>query len=342
MGASETPPFWWQKADWRALALAPAAALYARTTRISLSRPARLTVDVPILRIADFAVAVPGKTQAAMAVARAAKKHGHRPGILFPGPAGFGAAPHLVDPKHDSARHVGDAAIEAASAAPVAVASDHAAAARMLAAEGCDFLISVDGPNAWRLKTHFTLRVIDAERGLGNERVMPAGPLRGRLTDLARASDAILRIGDTAGANAAVRAAARAAKPVHTARTVIRNRNAIAGSTVIALSTVKHVDGFAGSLERAGASVVDAHTFAESHHFMAEDYETILEEVVERNARIVTTGRDMIRLAGGEPPPPEFLERLDVLQISVEFEVEATGLAIIRDTIAAWRQGRPA
>ncbi len=340
MGASETPPFWWQKPDWRAFALAPVAMIYARANRIRLSRPPRERIDVPILHIGDFAFSVPGKTQAAMAFARAAKKLGHRPGIFCLGPSGFGSAPHLVDPRHDSARHVGDAALEMAQVAPVAVSSDKAAAARMLAAEGCDILILVDGQSAWPLRVDFTLLAIDADLGLGNERVAPAGPVRGRLTDRVRGADAVLRIGDAPGANAAVRAAARAGRPVHEARVVLRKPAAISGRKLLAFSTIKDPEGFFRSVEEAGGEIVARRQFAEGHYLLADELGELLAEATADNANIVTTRRDMIRLESGDAMPEGFRERLVVLDMAVEFEVDATAPAIINETIAEWRQTR--
>jgi tetraacyldisaccharide 4'-kinase len=340
MGASETPPFWWEKPDWRALALAPAAMVYARATRIRLSRPPRDVVDVPILRIGDFALSVPGKTQAAMAFARAARKLRHKPGIMCLGPSGFGDAPHLVDPHHDSARHVGDAAIEMAQVAPVAVCNDWAAAARMLAAEGCDFLIVVDGNPAWPLQVHFTLLVVDAARGLGNERVVPAGPVRGRLTDQIRSADAILRIGAAAGANAAVRAAARAGRPVHEALVVLRNAAVVAGKRLLAFSSIKDADGFFRTVEEAGGDIVARHPFAEGHYLSPDEVADLLADAVALDARLITTRRDLIRLESGDAMPEGFRNRLDILDMAVEFEIDSTAPAIINDTIAEWRRVR--
>ena len=340
MGTSETPPFWWQKPDWRSLALAPAAAIYANATRIRLARPARVTVDLPILRVGDFAVAVPGKTQAAMAFARAAIAFGHRPGLVCQGPSGFGNQPHRVDPVHDSARHVGEAALEMAQVAPTIVCSDRAAAARLLAAEGCDFLIVVDGLSAWPLKTHYSVLVVDAARGLGNERVVPAGPLRGSLTDHARAADAVLRIGSAAGGNSAVRAAARAARPVYEARVVFRNGCDLAGKKVIAFSSIKHPQSFFEGLREIGAELLSADHLAEGHLPPADRLAEMLAEAGRKKALIVTTRRDMIRLQAADTELDGLKNRLVPLDIAVEFEVEANARTMIDETIAEWRRSR--
>lgn len=338
MGTSETPPFWWRKPDWRALALAPAAAVYANATRIRLSRPAKAVVDLPILRVGDLAVAVPGKTQAAMAFARSAMALGHRPGLICPAPSGFGSQPHLIDADHDSARHVGEAAIEMAAVAPVAIGADRAAAARMLAAEGCDFLVAVEGLSAWPLHTNYTVLVVDAARGLGNERVIPAGPLRGRLTDHVRSADAVLRIGSGLGGNSAVRAAARAARPVYEARVVYGNGTSVEGRKVIAFSSIKDPETFFQALAGFGADLVATHLLAEGHLPLPDQFAEMVSAAERHDALIVTTRRDMIRIEDADIMPQGAGGRLATLDMRVEFEVEENARTVIDETIAGWRQ----
>ena len=334
--ATETPPFWWQKPDWRAHALTPAAFAWAGLARRRLARVARDTVDVPVLRIADLAVSVPGKTQAAMAFARAAARFGLKPGIVSAGPPGFGRAAHLVHPSHDAAGHVGDAAIEMASVSPVAVCSVPAAAARALAAQGCDFLIAPDGSLSCSLVAHCTLLVADAKRGLGNERVMPAGPLRAALTDRVRHADALLRIGDAPGANGAVRAAARAARPVYEAVMSQPDTQHIAGKRLLAFSTIKHPGGFFATLEKAGADVAGWRAYGEGHYLTVDEMAELVADAMAAGAELVTTRRDKIRI--GDRLPEEFRLRMNVLDVTVDFEVEATARTIIDETVAAWRK----
>lgn len=340
MGTSETPPFWWQKPDWRSFALAPAAAVYANATRIRLSRPAKVEVDLPILRVGDFAVAVPGKTQAAMAFARAARKFGHKPGLICQAPSGFGSQPHRVDRTHDSARHVGEAAFEMAAAAPTIICSDRAAGARMLAAEGCDFLFAVDGLTAWPLRTHYTVLVVDAGRGLGNERVIPAGPLRGSLTDHVRSADAVLRIGGGQGGNSAVRAAARAARPVYEARVAYQDGESLAGKKVILFSAIKDPETFFQAVAEFDADILATHVLAEGRLPLPDQLGEMVSLAEQEKALIVTTRRDLIRLEDADLMPDGAKSRLMALDMTVEFEVQENARTMIEETIAEWRRGR--
>jgi len=55
---------------------------------------------------------------------------------------------------------------------------------------------------------------------------------------------------------------------------------------------------------------------------------------------MVTTRRDLIRLESGDAMPDGFRERLEILDVAVAFEVDATAPAIIDDTIAEWRRSQ--
>jgi len=83
---------------------------------------------------------------------------------------------------------VGDepALIARRSGVPVAIGTDRAAAVRLLEAD-CDVIFSDDGLQHYALARDAEIVVIDGLRGLGNGRLLPAGPLRegpSRLADV--------------------------------------------------------------------------------------------------------------------------------------------------------------
>jgi tetraacyldisaccharide 4'-kinase len=180
---SEAPPFWWEPADWRAFLLSPFSGVYAAVAANRIKNAPREKMAVPVLCVGNFTVGGSGKTPVAIALAAKAKATGLRPGFLSRGYGGSFDKPQLVDAGRDSARHVGDEPLLLARHAPVAVARDRAAAARLLIDKGCDFLVMDDGFQSARIHFDYGLIVIDALRGTGNGHVIPGGPLRARETD---------------------------------------------------------------------------------------------------------------------------------------------------------------
>lgn len=64
------------------------------------------------------------------------------------------------------------------SQCPVVVDPDRVRAADMLVEDGVDVIVADDGLQHYRLDRDYEICVLDGSRGLGNRRLLPAGPLR--------------------------------------------------------------------------------------------------------------------------------------------------------------------
>ncbi|HET8596540.1 MAG TPA: tetraacyldisaccharide 4'-kinase [Castellaniella sp.] len=163
--------------------LAPLSWLYGRLAARRQSRQAAAAwrAPVPVIVIGNILVGGTGKTPVAAAVCRFLRDSGWHPGILSRGYGTRpGAGPRLSDEAADSA-HLGDepALLHAATGAPVAVHPRRAlaAAALLRAHPEIDVLIADDGLQHAALARDIEIIVQDA-RGVGNGRLLPAGPLR--------------------------------------------------------------------------------------------------------------------------------------------------------------------
>ncbi len=338
--ASEAPPFWWDKPDWRAYALWPLSRLYGTIAAYRMKKAARKKIDAPVLCVGNFTVGGTGKTPVAIALAKRARRMNLNPGFLSRGHGGSFAEPHVVDALHDSARHMGDEPLLLARHAPVAVTPDRAAGARLLLEKhGCDFIIMDDGFQSARIHIDYALMVVDARYGLGNGHVIPGGPLRARLYDQLLFADAVLKMGEGSAADALVRRAARSGKPIFEARTKPRGAKAITGKKLLAFAGIGHPEKFFASVEEAGGEVVEKRPFPD-HHFYAEDELADLESAALRaGLDLITTAKDAVRLQK-DTAPPGFLDRLRVLEIEAVFESDHMPERIIGQTLEAWGRRR--
>jgi len=335
--ASEAPPFWWDRPDWRAYALSPLSLLYGAVAGRRMKSAPREKIDAPVLCIGNFTVGGTGKTPVAIALAKRARRMGLKPGFLSRGHGGSFAEPHVVDARHDSARHVGDEPLLLAAHAPVAVTPNRAAGARLLLEKhGCDFIIMDDGFQSARIHIDYALIVVDARYGLGNGHVIPGGPLRARLYDQLLFADAILKMGDGQAADALIRRAARSGKPIFEAKTRPRGRKALAGKRLLAFAGIGHPEKFFATVEEAGGIVVLKRPFPD-HHFYAEDELADLAATARKaELAMITTAKDAARLHN-DSAPPGFLDQLGVLEIDTVFESDHMPERIIGQTLDAWR-----
>lgn len=168
------------------------AALYASGLRRT-RHPGR-----PVVVVGNLVPGGTGKTPVVIALARALAARGLRPGVVSRGYGRRGRGLRWVEPGSDPAA-VGDEPLEIRLAAgcPVVVAADRArAASTLVRGAAVDVVLSDDGLQHRRLARDLEIVLMDAARGLGNGRLLPAGPLREPATRLARADFVLWRDGE--------------------------------------------------------------------------------------------------------------------------------------------------
>lgn len=293
--------------------LAPAGGLYALAGRLrqQLARPWR--APVPVICVGALTVGGAGKTPTAIAIAARLKELGHNPHIVTRGYKGHLKGPAQVQPASHGAAQVGDEPLLLAAAAPTWVARDRAAGARAAVASGADILVLDDGLQNPSLIKDLPLVVFDGRQGIGNGRVLPAGPMRETLArGLARAQ-AVLIVGrDRTGL------AARLPRhlPLLRARLEPHAEDAaqLRGKKVLAFAGIGRPAKFLDSLRQVGAEPVEQRLFADHHRYRPAEIEALLAQAASCSAIPVTTAKDAVRL------PEALRERVRVLRVSLQFD----------------------
>jgi tetraacyldisaccharide 4'-kinase len=291
------PDFWYEgrpNLSQRALraALAPAAALYGFVGRLKERSAQPLDPGIPVICVGNLTAGGTGKTPLAIALARALAHR--RPYLLTRGYGGRLAGPVLVDPVKHSARDVGDEALLLASAAPTYLSRDRRAGASAAKAAGAGLLIMDDGHQNFALRKTISLLVVDAERGLGNGRLIPAGPLReAPRRGLARA-DALVLMGDTRQATTSALASFTA--PIFTAH-LAPDRSWLPDGPLFAFAGIGRPEKFFATLTDLGCSLVGTRAFPDHHPYDAVEIADLLLRARRCGARLVTTQKDLVRIA---------------------------------------------
>ncbi len=174
---------------------------------------------LPVICIGNFTAGGGGKTPTAIAVALLLKEAGERPYFLTRGYGGKTEGPLLVTEDHTAAE-VGDETLLLRAHAPVVVAADRAAGAKLIEGTDATVIVMDDGFQNPGLAKDLSLIVADAATGIGNGLVMPAGPLRAPLEPQLARADALLLIGDGGRGQALAKAFEAKGKPVFKARLV--------------------------------------------------------------------------------------------------------------------------
>lgn len=183
-------PGFWQRRSAVSTLLAPVALLYRQLSLLDQQRQLRQreSLPVPVIVVGNLVVGGTGKTPFICWLVDHLKSWGYRPGIISRGYGGGSSRSTLVDSGSD-ASVVGDEPLLLArqTGVPLCVGRNRLAAAKHLlqAHPKLDVLISDDGLQHWRLPRQVQICLFDGQIGAGNERLLPAGPLREPLSQLA-------------------------------------------------------------------------------------------------------------------------------------------------------------
>jgi tetraacyldisaccharide 4'-kinase len=227
---------------------------------------------------------------------------GERPAFLSRGYGGRLAGPVLVDPARHDSRDVGDEPLLLARAAPTIVARARVAGAAMAVIAGSGVVVMDDGFQNPSLAKDCSILVVDGQRGIGNGRIIPAGPLRAPLAAQLARAHALVVIGTILGASDVVAAARARDIPVFTARLVPDAGfiAALGGGRVLAFAGIGDPKKFFWTLTDAGIAVAAVRSFPDHHRYSAAEAEELSQDADREGLVLVTTEKDHVRLAGDE------------------------------------------
>lgn len=303
------PGFWYRPAGIWAALLAPLGWIYAAATARRLRR-AGYRPGLPVICVGNLVAGGAGKTPTVIALVERLSARGHAVHVVSRGYGGSLDGPVRVEARHTAAE-VGDEPVLLSAFAPVWVSRGRAAGVKAAEAAGARVVVLDDGFQDPAVVPSLSLIVVDAAKGFGNGRCIPAGPLREPVSlGLARA-DLVLTIGE---------AAAQAAfQPVP----VPRMRGALRplamgmdwlGERVLAFAGIADPERFFATLRAEGAEVVRGEALGD-HAALSEALLRRLEaEAFAARAQLVTTEKDAARLAP--------VWRAKVLTLVVRLQVE--------------------
>lgn len=190
----------WQSKSLASLLLLPFSWLFGLLTafrrilyRFNILKTHQL--PVPVIVVGNITVGGTGKTPLVIYLVEHLKAAGYHPAIIS---RGYGGNQIGIVNENSTPALVGDEPVLMAkrSGVPVSVNPDRVTAGQTLlkAYPMCDVLISDDGLQHYRLHRDIEIALVNTH-GLGNQRLLPAGPLRERLSRL-QSVDMIVNSGE--------------------------------------------------------------------------------------------------------------------------------------------------
>jgi len=317
------PGFWHRPSSWKSHLLRPLAALYGAVAERRLRRQG-FDAGVPVFCVGNYHVGGAGKPPTVLTLAKILRALGETPVVLSRGYGGKLRGPVMVDSSRHLAADVGDEPLMVSQEVPVVVARDRVDGVALAKSRRASVILMDDGFQNPSIAKDASLIVIDSDRGVGNGRVFPAGPLRAPLKPQLARTDALVVVGDGKASAEVVAAFTAKGGQVFAARLKPDEKSvaALSGKRLLAFAGIGDPARFFRALRASGLEVARERGFADHHRFSQGDLDALLSDARRDRLMLVTTEKDFARLRGSAP---DFGSELAAFAVTLEF-ADAAGL----------------
>ena len=307
----KTPEFWNNKGV-ASTALLPLATIWATATHLRDRLAKQVSADLPVICIGNLTAGGTGKTPLVSLLYDQLTEAAKSPVIMSRGYGGSQKGPLWVDGMLHTAADCGDEPLMLAEGRDVIIGRDRVLAAQAISNRGIhDIILMDDGLQHPYLAKDMTIGVFDGSAGIGNGRLLPAGPMRVAFDDGVASLDIAFINGDDEH---------DLTKAIN-GRVPIMTGNVVADPTIIADLGDAPLLAFAGigrpqrffrTIEKVGGNLVQSLAFADHHPYTQSDLTRLQEDAIRLGASLITTQKDWIRL------PSEWRERISFLPITMQ------------------------
>jgi len=318
-------PGWWYAPGGRVAGplLAPLGQLYGTIARRRYEKAEAYRARLPVICVGNFTAGGTGKTPLTLYLARRLASLGHQPVALTRGYGGRLKGPYWVDAERDGPADVGDEPLMLAAQLRTMLCRDRPSGARAIETgpHPASVILMDDGLQNGTLAKDLVIAVVDGQRGFGNGRVIPAGPLRAPLAFQMQLADVML-VNEPPGADGTV---------VETLRrefsgAVLRATTGPVGDTawvaeapLLAWAGIGAPERFFQLLERLGGDVRIRRRFPDHHMLSETEAGELLQAAQASGTRLVTTAKDLARLSRRGGAAAELARQARVLAVGLEF-----------------------
>lgn len=208
-----------------------------------------------------------------------------------------------------SAQMVGDESKLLAAYAQVIASPSPASATKLVKDYQPDIIIFDDGMQNPSFHKDLTILTINATRGFGNRRIIPAGPLRQSIKSAIDQADISIFIGHKSSHE---EQELFEKKPFNA---LIEAKNINPGGKYLAFAGISNPESFFELLKQYSFSVKLSRSFPDHYNYLQEDLDELKVTAEKHNLQLITTEKDYVKIG-------DKIEKLHYLPVDLKFEVK--------------------
>jgi tetraacyldisaccharide 4'-kinase len=288
-------PDFWLKNGILSYLLAPLSLVYIllQILRKLFAKPVRLAKTV--ICVGNVTVGGTGKTQLVLWLAERLNKKKIKFLIITKAYGSNLKGAKLVT-KNDLASEVGDESVLLATHGTVLAAKTIKSAISIIQNIKPDVIIFDDGLQNPNFIKDFNILVMDADRALGNGKIMPAGPLREPIELALKRSDIIVTIGNQGHENPKLSSLIKNSKKPSFKSTITLKDTLDLNKQYYAFAAIGNPDRFYQSLRLNGLNVCKTKSFPDHHHYTIDEINDLKHQAKKNNYILITTEKDYIKI----------------------------------------------
>ena len=305
------PQFWYEPNTWKAKFLYPLGYFYNLLTllRGKLAKPQ--SYSCLTICIGNLNVGGTGKTPTTIALAQHFLKKGLQVHVVSRGYKGKFQGTFLVDPQKHKSDEVGDEPLLMSEFTSVWVSNKRKNGIAAAENAGAQIVLLDDGFQDPSFHKDFSLIVVDGEKGFGNKKCMPAGPLRENIVQGFKRADALVIVGqriykfDTFPTHL---------KIIHSTLKPIETGMNWKEGKYLAFAGIADPSKFFKTLRSLGANLIDCVALSDHQNLDGQVLKRLERKANSAHAQLVTTEKDAVRLSN------TFRKKVLSLPVRIEFD----------------------
>ena len=315
-------PSFWKERGFISNIFIPLSLLYLILSKLSHFFSIKKTLTTPIICVGNIYIGGTGKTPTVQKIANIFKSLGKNPTILLRGYGGKVKNPTYVNSEIHSCLDVGDEALIHANKFDTWVSKNRFEGAKAIQEVlKPDLIIMDDGLQNKSLSPDLKIAVFDGEKGIGNGRIIPSGPLRENLhRGLARVNIVII-VGDDRFSLEKKIISINKKLIIFSAQTIPCQLTIkkIKKNSIIAFAGIGIPEKFFSMLQKNNINLIQTIEFPDHYQYNKNEINNLIKLAKEKKAVLVTTEKDYKRIYDLDQ---NFIQDITVLPITLSFKNE--------------------